>query len=334
MSEIVVDAVGTGSRGGLRLLRELVLARDERLHTVLVDGRVRQALDLDDEDLLTEWTGSRLMWLLRRDRFVNPSQTLVQWSTPFPSRRRNVIYLQQAHAIQKGRHLFPGRARYDAVRFLTRSAMRSSLLTVVQTEWVRSVVAASGTAGPIEVIVPVSNASVDASIDMSPPSLVAVGGPARHKRNDIVHAAIEELRRLGFDGVIEVYGSDSRCDSADATYQDASETQTQNAVRQAGVYLSCSELETVGLSNMDAMAGGTAPVVPDLPYARALFGDSALYFNAGDALGAAEKIMGLLKEDDLRRLYGELARRRYGDLAEKYSPWTTRLLDVCGAAAR
>lgn len=98
------------------------------------------------------------------------------------------------------------------------------------------------------------------------------------------------------------------------------------AYAECDVVVLASVEETVGLPLVEAMQAGKPVVVADLPYAREVCGDAALYFSPKDARDAARQVERLLADDALRRRLGELG-RRMSERRNSGQPWR-RMLDT------
>lgn len=83
----------------------------------------------------------------------------------------------------------------------------------------------------------------------------------------------------------------------------------RQAYEEADVVVLTSLEETVGLPLVEAMHFGKPIVAPDLPYARDVCGDAALYFTPKDARAAAQAIIRLLQNKSLRRELGAVGQR-------------------------
>jgi glycosyltransferase involved in cell wall biosynthesis len=86
------------------------------------------------------------------------------------------------------------------------------------------------------------------------------------------------------------------------------------AVRQllsrAQVLVMPSLAETVGLPLLEAMDAGCVVVSADLPYAREVSGNAALYFPAGDAAACAAQVQAVCSDSELRETLADRGRKR------------------------
>lgn len=82
----------------------------------------------------------------------------------------------------------------------------------------------------------------------------------------------------------------------------------EKVYRAADIFLLPSRHEGANLATMESLACGTPAAVTDLPVFRAVAGDAAEYFAAGDADGVAAALVRLVRDGSVRR---DAARRRF-----------------------
>jgi glycosyltransferase involved in cell wall biosynthesis len=84
----------------------------------------------------------------------------------------------------------------------------------------------------------------------------------------------------------------------------------RHLLQRASIMVMPSLAETVGLPLLEAFDAGASVVAADLPYAREVCGDAAVYFRPADAVDCAEKLASLLQNASLRDGLTAAGRRR------------------------
>lgn len=330
---VAVDGVGNFVGGGWSVLRRTVghLANDERVSRVSV---FCSPLDLVVSDVPghpkiqwlqhpgAHWLPLRLDWWRRglntAMRHVS-ADVLLTMNGVGTTARPSVALVQQAFMVW-GR-LRRVRPRLFATKLaVLRRELAKALPTagavVVQTPWMRDQVQRkSGRRAeviPLGLPEPIHD---EAERDLG--RVVVFRRDLPYKRYEVVRRAVE----------IATKHRALRLHTIDDTHPD----EVPGLLAQAGTLAVASDVESFGLPVVEAFAAGCPVLLTDHPWAHAVAGDAALYFDHGDPGAAANRLLEIANSPDLAADLGDRGRLRLAALWEA-TPYT-RLVDLLESVA-
>ena len=326
--QIAIDAVGTYGRGGAAVLEGLLAAldADERVravtvfvsHSLHIEVPRRTRLEMvraPDAARRLQWALSG--WARARDRChaerslsfngfsLAPEQTIFIHNALYYDSARNSLALGL-------------RTRLGVLRRMTGAAVRLARSVVVQTEWMRDLVAdAHGLDAERIVIAPCIPSAVEPverrTLRAGPgPHLLFVGSELGYKD----HQTFEDLVAASA-GTGHMIGNFGRVEAAPGChwYGELRRAEVFAAYRDADCLVMTSRCESFGLPLIEAMQSGLPILAVDLPYTREICGDAASYFDPGSAKDALRKLDGV-EPPDPARLHSLEAQKGYQALVE------------------
>lgn len=335
---VAVDSVGTIHGGGLEVTRRVlaVLQSDPRVSRMTVfaspeSGLVEGGKATLDHQPAARRPAGRVDWLMRGfDRAARARQADVALcmtgmaTTSLPK----VGLIQQALALASGASLERRFAmRVPLWRALLRSSFDHDDVALVQLDWL---------AGPAEAAVPRAAAveviplGVRAPIRENPASgtgvLHVVSAPFEYKRLPFALDAFALARKTAPKLELTVTARAGGEGVRGLGYVDSAVLEEE--YRRAGMLLVTSSVESLGLPVADAMTLGVPIIAPDLPWARSLCDNAALYYEAQSVRDAARAI-GEVHRDDV--LAADLRRRAFGRAEALWAARRhSRLVDLLG----
>jgi glycosyltransferase involved in cell wall biosynthesis len=174
-----------------------------------------------------------------------------------------------------------------------------------------------------------------AAADRPSKYLLAVGALEPRKRVDLLLEAHALAREQGLEAELVLAGEGrlrSRAEAAGATALGFVPDEQLDALYSGALaVVSASREEGFGFTPLEALARGTAAVVPDLPPFDETLGESALRFPPGDVEALAGALLRLEREPDLRDRLVAAAAGPLARLSWQRAARETR--DVLAAAA-
>jgi glycosyltransferase involved in cell wall biosynthesis len=329
--KILVDSVGTKHSGGARVLADVVsaalendkigeivlLASPERFRRFSLPQNSRlRVIDIEG----VESAHGRIMWAfwglhkmaVRQgcDAFLGLNgicprgckcarAVLVQQSLPFCPDAIKLYGLS-------------GRLRIRAIKEVTRLGVSRADAVYVQTSVMQdNIVKAFKTPkDKIHVFFPNAPTFADAGISerdvfkrtpTSEFSVLYVGNDSPYKNIKVVADGIGLLDGVKASLYATLEPGNPLCASGCLTpVGRLDDDELPAAYMAADVLVMPSLTETVGLPMLEAMKAGTAVLAADLPYAHAVCGDAALFFDPNSPRDFADKLTKLIKDTDLR----------------------------------
>ena len=229
--------------------------------------------------------------------FDGPVPMLVLGDLPLATKARQLVFVQSAHLINDvTTNGLLDRLRYKTARLIFRRNQRHVAAFVVQSEIMRSglVETYQIDARRIHIIAQpppawlLDSGLVRRSTDRKRGERLRLFYPAAaypHKNHDLLSGAqedptwselIDTLTLTIEPGLYEL--TESWIDCAGQLNSEA----VIDAYRRSDALVFLSKTESFGFPLIEAMWVGLPVVCPDLPYARALCGDQAIYFDPGD----------------------------------------------------
>lgn len=330
---VAIDAVGNVCGGGWSVLVRTVseIASDPRVGQLTVfTSPLARAPAPAPERPGVRWVeqpdahrrAGRVAWYLReldRQTRAAGADVVLTMNTAGQTSLPRLTVVQQAFLTGGLRGVRPAAfaAKLALLRRLAARSITSARGVIVQTSWMRGRVWATwgrdATVLPLGLPRPRPRARRDTG------TLVAVVGSALpYKRMDLAHEALRLARRRV--PALEMTAITSAPPAAVDTLLD-----------RATMLLHPSEIESLGLPVVEAFAAGCPVVLPRLPWALAVAGDAALYFDSGSASSAARRLVESVQWDGL---LDEARVRGDARLAALWreSPYT-RLVDLLVEAA-
>lgn len=281
---MAVDAVALG-RGGRAILEAWVGVLLARGASVTVYGT---ALSPQDGLRCEAVGGGRLAllrWAVRGWAEVSAGFDRKMSFTGFAAAPGQVCFVHNALYYDEAARVLPVamQARLAVLRELTGAAVEASLAVVVQSEaMVEHVWRAHGRRAEKIVTVPARALGDRADFGESA-DLLWVGNELPFKDVGVVLGAVSRMdgRRLTLVGNTVPMASGQR----HRWVGELERADVFGLYRGASALVMTSRAESLGLPLAEAMQSGLLVVAPDLPYARELCGDAAVYFEAGDVGG-------------------------------------------------
>ncbi len=156
--------------------------------------------------------------------------------------------------------------------------------------------------------------SPNTSVDF--PYLLFVGSRTGYKRFDLAVLALARVRERGYDIGLAIAGAP--LNASELAFLDVhlpsnrlhggtpSDTELVELYQHASAFVFTSEHEGFGLPILEAFAAGCPVIASDIPVFHEVAGDAARYFESGSVESLTEAIMGVLTDDERRRLRQEV----------------------------
>jgi glycosyltransferase involved in cell wall biosynthesis len=222
------------------------------------------------------------------------------------------------------------RTRLTAVRSLTWRASREASGHVVQTGWMREQVSAAWKieAGSIVVATPAPPDWNDKGAARSN-DLLWVGNHLGYKRWGQAQWIHSKFRDFASDSQLLATLPDAAGEGVEALGVVARES-LRERYDTVGALLVTSMSESLGLPLLEAMAAGCPIVAPDLPWARSLCDNAALYYDSSKPLQAVER----LRDAGEPKVLEDLRKRSVDrvEIIRSQDGWGKLVAMVCGSA--
>ncbi len=331
--KVAIEAVANRSGGGLAVLRRTVaaIATDPRIHELHVFGGIEPVLSLP-----TSARNSSLTTVIRHE--ISPSwarrfswyergfeaacgrvgaDVALCMNTFGKTTRPRVALIQQALFFDHAAHLEPGlRLKMEALGALLRTYDLTKVTMVTQDRRVGKL--AREELGIDTISLPLGAIpSVPTEVERT--GVVVFSGELRYKRLRQASRITKLLNDRGHRSVGLLLNDDPR-----------PEREVFHALERAAAVLVTSDVESLSLPVMEALAHGAPLVLPDLAWARSNAGDAALFVAPGDDAATVGAIETLLSDASVRAQASRRCRERHRELTTP-NPYE-RLVDLLEAA--
>lgn len=344
MRRIGIDAVGLAPRGGAEVLRDLLvaLAEEDAAHPILTFSNLEigelahEFKAVESVHVRADSYPARLVWWMTGSKsFFRRARAesvlyLGNIGSIVPPKYRHAILIHQPNIYREMMPQGLRSVRFRVQRQLVTVSARHADTIFVQGPYVARLtkqLLPSASVHALNPGVPSSLGLPSQKQPMAPaeprPRLTYVGSDAPHKNLQVVEGAAGLIPDA--DICLTVSASSPTDTATNVRYLGLLDRdEVADLIASSTALVMPSLAETVGLPMLEAMQLGIPVIAADRPYAHAVCGDAALYFDPSNPSSLAEEWQLLLESPALRAQLADAGRRRLQQLDAR--PATTDLV--------